>query len=459
MTSNRELANSEMRTTIRRGEWKDRPADKTNRASHLRGDTEPRGAGSSAKGLSPWIGIFLITLFLPWTFSLGTIALSPYRLVLILAILPVLFVFVSGKAGRLHLADILIFVFWAWCALSYLVLHGVSQMLQPSGIHFAETIGPYLLARCFIRSEADFTRMVGLLFKLIACLLPFAIVEAYSGRNVLLSMFGSVMHTFGDAYIDPRWGLRRVQSVFEHPILFGVVAGSILAPVHLVLGYQKPFMARIAKTMTIAVTAFLSLSAGPITAFTTQILLLLWNWVFRALQARWKLLWMLFAAMYVLIAMVSNQSVPAFYLTHFSFDAESANFRILIWIFGTESVSLHPWFGVGLGEWERPDWMPPSIDMFWLIYAVQHGLPAGLLLAAAFFAAFLPVSFKSGLDMRQDASRVAYSIMLTGFFIVGWTVDFWNSTYVLFWFLVGSGLWLLDSGTKADEKTRASNTR
>ena len=33
---------------------------------------------------------------------------------------------------------------------------------------------------------------------------------------------------------------------------------------------------------------------------------------------------------------------------------------------------------------------------------------------------------------------------MTGFFLVGWTVHFWMATYVLFMFLLGSGMWLLE---------------
>jgi O-antigen ligase len=387
---------------------------------------------------------FVVALFLPWIFSVGSFALSPYRLVVIVMTLPCVAMWIAGRAGPIRLADIIVFAFWAWCFLSLLVLHGVSQSLQPAGILFFETIGPYLLGRCYIRTADDFKQIVSLLFRAIAILLPFAIVETLSGRDILKDIFGMVMSTHIDAKTDPRWGFSRVQSVFEHPILYGVVSGSILALVHLVLGHGKSNIQRFTRTGIVAFTAFLSLSAGPITAIMTQILLLTWNWLAAGWKARWKILWCIVAAIYALIAVVSNQTVPEFYLTHFSFDAQSANFRVLIWTFGTESVLLHPWFGVGLGEWVRPDWMPPSIDMFWLIFAIQHGLPAGMLMMAAFFAVYLPISFKKGLDSKFVQYRTAYIIVMTGFFLVGWTVHFWNATYVLFMFLLGSGMWLLD---------------
>ena len=33
---------------------------------------------------------------------------------------------------------------------------------------------------------------------------------------------------------------------------------------------------------------------------------------------------------------------------------------------------------------------------------------------------------------------------MTGFFLAGWTVAFWDHAYVFFLFLMGSGVWMLD---------------
>ena len=76
--------------------------------------------------------------------------------------------------------------------------------------------------------------------------------------------------------------------------------------------------------------------------------------------------------------------------------------------------------------------MPPSVDMFWLLNAVRFGIPAGVLLIVSFFAVFLSVSFRKGLDGRLVAYRTAYLIMMVAFLLVGWTVHFWGTAY--FWF-------------------------
>jgi hypothetical protein len=426
-------------------------------AANARGKTTNRkGAAQKSRPFMP-VYVFFIALFIPWVFNVGGAALTVYRLVLLGLTVPCLVMWLSGRAGRIRLADIGFFLFVSWCSLSFIAVDGVSASIQPIGIHFVETMCPYLLARCYIRNAEDFHKMVAFAFAAVAALLPFALIEAIARWNIAHDLFAAVMPSHPNFDMPPRWGMKRVQAVFEHPILFGVSTGGIFALVHIVLGYQQSAARRWLRSGIVALTAFLSLSAGPMAALLLQILLLSWNWLMGTFKARWKVLWCLFALVYVLVAVGSNQSVPAFFIGHFSFDDESSYFRVLIWNFGSQSVMNHPLFGVAFGEWDRPEWMPPSIDMFWLIYAVRHGLPAGILLFFAFASACLAVAFKRGLDERQDAYRLAYLVTMAGFFLVGWTVYFWNATYVLFMFLVGSGMWLLDVESDRSKPKRRSH--
>ena len=64
-----------------------------------------------------------------------------------------------------------------------------------------------------------------------------------------------------------------MQMGFDHPILFGVCIASILAPVHLVLGYRRDFAQRSFKTAIVGAVSFMSLSAGPLVSIVVQALL------------------------------------------------------------------------------------------------------------------------------------------------------------------------------------------
>lgn len=405
---------------------------------------------STGRKLHWMVVLFLLVQLVPWTIMLGPIRVSGYRLVLIAFIVPCLGMWLSGKAGRIRLADILIIFYSLWCFIAIVEVHGLSYAMQPAGIIFIETVGAYLLARCFIRSAEDFYKLIWVLFLMVAFLLPLAIIESFSGRDVAKDFLSMFYPTFPDASTEPRWGLRRAQVVFEHPILYGVCTASILALVNLVLGYRESSARRWTMTGIVIAASFLSLSAGPLSALVAQGMLLLWNSVFRFLEQRWKILVSFSFLIGMSAELLSNRSLPAIFISYFSFDEGSARARLNIWDYGTISVMHHPLFGVGFNEWERPSWMSPSVDMFWLIDAIRHGIPAETLMVATFFATVLPIALKPIRDERLNVYRTAYVIAMTGFFLAGWTVYFWNATYVLMLFLLGSGVWIRDA-IDADE--------
>ena len=101
------------------------------------------------------------------------------------------------------------------------------------------------------------------------------LIEFVSGQNISRELFELVLPTFTEVTIrifrmPPRWGLTRVQSVFDHPILFGAFTGSIFALVYLVLGYRKSFLQRSSRTGIVGVTSIMSLSSGPLIGLVAQ---------------------------------------------------------------------------------------------------------------------------------------------------------------------------------------------
>lgn len=431
-----------------------RPVVSRGRIREFRGATvrvsASRGAGQASRSaaatrLSPVVRVFAITLFLPFHWYFGPVTMSPTRLVLLVMLLPCLVMWLNGRAGRMIVSDFAILGYGIWCSISLAAVHGLETGVESGGIIFVETVAPYFLARCFIRSAAQMLAAIRVLFVLVALLLPFAIYEAVTHRTFLLDFFERILPSHPPTMNEPRWGLRRVQAVFEHPILYGVSCGALLAFVHLVMGHTQSAVTKFRRTATIWFAAFLSLSAGPLSALMAQTMLIGWDRVLKNNARRWQLMWLGIAAMYLLISMVSNQSVPAFYLTHFSFDQASAYYRILIWEHGTQSAINNPLFGVGFNRWERPIWMPPSLDMFWLYHAVIHGIPAAFFMFLAFGSMIWSIGFKKGLPEDLLPYKTAFLITMTGYFLVGWTVHFWGSTYILFLFLLGSCSWLLDA--------------
>jgi hypothetical protein len=418
------------------------------------------GTRRAKKGRVPWpVLLFLIGLVVPWVITVGPLRLSIYRFVLLIAVLPCLGMWLSGKAGRIRLADITLMLFWFWCALSFVVIHGVTRSVEPAGIAFIETLGAFFLARCYIRNADDFENTIQLLFKIVVVLLPFSLFEFATGHNILRDLFAAILPVKSDPPMPGRLGFTRVQSVFDHPILYGVFSASILALVHLVLGYRKSLFQRFVRTGLVGAASLLSLSSGPLAAIVAQGFLLSWNGLLGTIKIRWKILIGVLILMILVVELVANRSVLTIVTSYVLFDPGSYWFRRLIWMYGSASALNHPLFGVGMNEWERPEWMGDSIDNFWLLYAVKHGLPAAFLLLLTLMAIVLPVCSRKGLDARLIEYRTGFLITMTALFLVGWTVHFWDAALALFVFLMGSGVWMLDAGSMQGGALEAKQAR
>jgi hypothetical protein len=412
------------------------------RVSSTLGTRQDRTVGAR----NSWpIFLFVIGLLVPWLIFVGPLRLSAYRIVLLVMLVPCLFTWISGRAGQVRLADIALMMFSVWTAISLVVVHGLATALQPAGIGFVETMGAYLLARCYVRNAEDFRNVVQLLFRTVLFLFPFAVIEFLTGYNILRTMLGMILPIVQQAPIS-RSGFVRVSSVFEHPILFGTYVGSIFGMVYLALGYQKDLVRRAFLSSIVAAAAFMSLSSGPIGAMMMQVFLIGWKTALRGVAARWALLIGLIVCLVVALEIVAKRSALTIITSLFMFDAQTYWYRTLIWTYGSATALNHPIFGVGLNDWERPVWMPSdTIDNFWLVQAVRYGLPAAFLLLLTFFSIVLTVGFAKVVQERIIEYRMGFMTCMVFLFITGCTVDFWNANYVFFFFLMGSGLWILDS--------------
>jgi hypothetical protein len=275
-------------------------------------------------------------------------------------------------------------------------------------------------------------------------LLPFALYESLTTTNLLLRLANAVASSFDVVPKEPRLGLDRAQGPFEHPILFGVFCGAGVALSYYVLGYGAAFLQRIARTAAVVLTSGLALSSGPLAAILTQCLLIGWDVVLKPIKARWTIFAVGFASCWALVEAVANRSAAEIFIAYFAFSPWTAYNRLRIWEFGSASVLNNPVFGVGFNDWVRPWWMSASIDMFWLLPAVRHGLAAGLLLQATVVLIFVKIAFTPIRDPRLRSYRLGFLICLVGFYVAGWTVHYWNAIYVFFLFFLGGGIWMLD---------------
>lgn len=413
--------------------------------------------GQDAQKRLPWpVVLFLFGLIIPWIIPFGPLNMPVYRIVLLVMLFPCLAMWAQGKAGPIRVPDIGLLLYCVWLAVSLVRIQGVGPSIEPVGSTFIDTIGAYLLARCYIRTPEDFESMILLVAKLITLLLPFAIYEWLTGNKPILTVFSAVFPTV-EVTVMPRSGFWRAQGPFAHSILFGLFCGSVFALTHLVVGTARSGASRRLLTPLVVSTALLSMSSAPIAALTLQAALMGWNWIFRQYKIRWKVLWGLVFAAYLVIEFGSNQTPVAFYVSHFTFDPGTGWYRIWTWEYGSASVLNHPIFGIGFGDWERPRWMAAStMDNFWLVIAVRHGIPALVLMLGSCLWIMFGVALNKKFDENLQNYRIAYLLCMTSFLLVGSTVYLWSSVYMWLLFLLGSGAWMLEpkpGGTGAGSKT------
>ena len=414
-------------------------ADVSN-ARHANAGVERR----RAIGLSFFIVFFILSIPFPFYFHIGPIVIHSYRLVLLLTLIPTVLIWITGRAGGIHLPDILLVCFVAWASMTFAIAHGMTEAIEPSGALLLETFGAYLLGRVYIRDASSFLAMARLLFLIVLVLMPLALIESVINRSLILELFGWLGNVPARNPMEMRMGLYRSQVTFIHPIHYGIFCASVFSLTYFVVARYRSRGGRLIRTMAVGAATFFSLSTGAFVALMMQMALTAWDYFLRRVPRRWALLGLLAIAAYIAISLLSNRTPFHVFVTYLTFNVGSSYNRILIWNFGTDEVMRNPLFGIGYGEWERPSWMGSSMDNFWLVIAVRHGLPAFFL----FSAGVLLVMYRLGRWKTQDLELADYRkgllISLGGLVIAGVTVHFWSQIYVLFMFLLGSGVWMLD---------------
>ena len=409
-----------------------------------RAGNEPSQATSrsGARRLTLLIPLFIFALALPIIFFVGPLRFSPYRIVLLLLFVPCLVAWLTGAAGKIRPPDIFMLMYSLWAAFSIAMVHGFSFAVEPSGILIVESFGSYLLARWLIQDKKGFETLARSFFIILLVLLPFALFETLTSRPILIEILGKVFSVFDNAVKDLRWGLDRVQGPFEHPILFGVFCSAGFSLSVYVLGYGGNKLLRYFRPILPALMVGFSLSSGPLSALLAQGGLVMWDLFTRRIPRRWAILVCMLALAYLTIDLLSNRTPIEVLISHGSFNSRTGFNRLLIWQYGSAEALRHPLFGIGFNDWVRAWFMSASMDMFWLVRAVRYGMPSALFLSVAVLLIMLKLGRMKTEDEQLRSYRTGFLITIVGLSLAGWTVNFWNATYCMFMFLLGSGVWM-----------------
>ncbi|MGB3246682.1 MAG: hypothetical protein WBB25_19265 [Sulfitobacter sp.] len=412
-------------------------------------------AATSSVGLSvasKWVMFFVIALLVPIQIYLGGIRLSFYRVVLLLAIVPIAMRLISTNPIRLRLVDILIILFGLTGAFS---LFMTDASVSAVGIFTLESLGPYFLARAFIRNSQQFSAMVRVLTTCIIVTIPFALYENVTRNPIILTVLGKVLPVLPNVPHEQRLGFDRAQVTFDHPILYGVFCALGFALAIYAVRPGPPPRLSILSGALVGFAAFLSLSSGAMVPVGLQGILILYDRILSGFRQRWILLAASFVTIYALVESLSNRSMAQIAIPFLALNPGTAWTRLNVNEWAMSGIMAHPWFGFGFTmTWPTQFWIvTTSIDNFWLALAFRHGLPTMLLLLAAVACLLLSMIFTRQTDPFVNACRTGFVITMVAICVAVITVHFWNSVYCAFLFLLGSGAWMTEEQVESSDNT------
>ena len=393
--------------------------------------------------------IYFLAVVIPIHFYAGPLYMTSVRVFLLVMIIPLLVNWLMGKYDGFLATDIFFVLHILWMGLA-LAVNSPDKVVSQMGSVGVEFLGGYFLARAYVRSAGVFVKVVRLLVLVVCATLPFAVYEALTGHPIIIETIWKIpgLRSENLFHIPGRMGLERARVMLAHPIHYGLFCSIAISLTFVGLKGIYSNTRRYLVTAAIGLCVFLSLSSGALLAATLQIGLIFWAWSMDRTRGRWWLLLGLFAIAYVVIDILSNRSPVQVFMSYATFSSHTAYWRGLIFKWGMVNVWANPVFGLGLNDWVRPEFMMfiDSMDNFWLLIAVQQGIPGFLLLAAGVFPALLRVGLR---DFDRDRLlwqlRRAWMFTFAGLTFTLCTVHVWTNIYSFTFFIFGAGMWFLNA--------------
>jgi hypothetical protein len=386
---------------------------------------------------APWLLLMMIIcLLIPGNFTIAGAQVSPNRLFLLLLGPVLAWRWLRGDAGRPNAVDLLMLFCTLWAGLALTINHGLGS-LPRSLMICVEIFGGYLVGRMLIRNTADYKRFFFLLTCGFAILLPFALLEMLTGQNLLRSAFGKVFTMAGLEERGQRLGMTRSMTIFEHPILFGLVGSMAFANVLYI--YRDRFWHSVRLAAFFALIVFTTISSAPMISIGLQLMMTAWDRTLWFVRGKWLILAGGGVMALVVVRLAAEFHLLDFLIQNLMFDPQTATGRIVIIEYASAEIARHPLFGIGLGEWVRPWYKSRSMDNFWLNHGMRFGLPSLLFLLTAIGISAVRILGQSTLTAREKDYRTGYIIVLAGLIFILGTVYIWSATAVFVSIYIGAG--------------------
>jgi hypothetical protein len=391
--------------------------------------------------------LFVFSIFIPVEFHYlaGTLRIEAYRIVLGLALIYA-FLNIKSLLEQADLIDILLFLFVLLASASLIYNHGLKDGIESAGILIIEVLGAFYLARFYITTPKRYYQINLLFVTILALLLVFSLYEAFAKHRILHEWAKSITghdsldyRLYTHYYI--RMGIMRTTNLFAHPILYGTI-GAIFFPFIVLLTLYKFKWSYLLRSIALLVGMVSTLSSAPLLAVAFQGMTAMLSKFWHGGKRFWFAAAFLMTSGFILISAISNRGFFAILVSHLTFNPVTGYYRMLQWQYTQDDILDHPLFGIGLHDWTRPDWMNNSIDSFWLLVTLQHGLIAGfILLFVCLYAVFHVLN---NLHKHHPATRWMVESWILAFMsliLIGFTVDYFGKLQPLFFFVLGSIAW------------------
>ncbi len=227
-----------------------------------------------------------------------------------------------------------------------------------------------------------------------------------------------------------RGNMIRATSSFDHPILFGVFCGTVLA---IFLFWEKNPVKRIFLVGVCFLGCFLSQSSAALMCFALTIFAYSYEKLLRGFAKRWLVFWGIFLVSLATVFLIANHPI-GWLISHLTLDPVSGYYRMLIWDSALVRIAESPIFGYTIDSFDE-DILDATIDSVWLVDALRFGVPVVVLLILLNIAACLPtkaIRNRTANGAYVEDMHLAFTIVLILYMFAGITVYFWNYSWI-FW--------------------------
>lgn len=392
---------------------------------------KPRNTGVY---LAVALGYMIVLLPSQFNVNIFGSVIPPYRFFLIAALL---FILAEAFRGRVRLGwpDFLMIAATGWISLALFMTTEADEAFTSVVAQGADILVAYFFGRTTIRTLRDFRMFLLLMLPGIAFVGAVMVIESVTHTHIIQGFASQVTGKPLMYGSSPRLGLLRARGPFPHPIGAGIFLATFL-PLYWFAGF-KGWTRLIGVVASLA--GFFAVSSGALLAIVGGVGLILYNWLSEKItNLSWRMFFVLGGIMTFALELGTNSGTVSFLIRAASLNSATGYGRVQIWRYGTANVEKNPWFGVGYGDWERPIWMPESIDNNWLMLAIQFGvLPSVLILGVVVMAVFNLARKSESSQWRERRFERAIAMSLALFAFGAATVALWFSPQVWFFVLIG----------------------